>query len=120
MKHRTASWLILLWAVAWFGLIVPIHNRGQIRLDEADVGGCCHKSCASETDPSDQAPVSPEDPVGHCAVCFLVAHLDVPAATGLTLFPCAMVEVSACTVERRPASIPDRSVDSDRGPPILV
>jgi hypothetical protein len=88
MSRRGLHWLVLGFTTLWFGVLVPVHNRGEIAL----AGNSSH--CAGRTDPSpathchaaaDPIPSGEKNPdrgppaKGACAVCFFIAGLDTPA-----------------------------------------
>ena len=117
MFGTKVAWLNLVWAITWFAVIVPIHQRGQIKLDEAS-SGCCQQTCPTDAPaPSDQEPTDPAD---DCAVCFLVAHLDTPmpslAAPAMDLKAIGDLR----SFGHRIPNISDRPVECDRGPPSEV
>ena len=80
---------VLLWAAIWFGLVVPFHQRGQIGLPGQRSGtgspaaSCCARA-EGEAAPAgchESRKTKPARPSpGTCAVCFMVAQLDVPPA----------------------------------------
>ena len=100
MARRPVRWLVLWFAVAWFGVLVPVHNRGQIAVPGTEPaafsGAACHAdhaaaapaaqaahSCHSARpagcdrhDAPDQGPAPKRG--GSCAVCFFLAGLDAP------------------------------------------
>jgi hypothetical protein len=82
--------MVLGFACLWFGMLVPVHQRGMIQLPgpavaaaasaaqashcprAGDVKAPCHKAAAKEGD--GEAPASE----GNCAVCHFVLGLHVP------------------------------------------
>ena len=64
----------------WFGVLVPVHNRGEIREIGAGSASAGHARCpaaASECHRGDAAPDA-APPAGGCAVCVFIAGLDAP------------------------------------------
>ena len=84
MNHRGLRILVLLWACAWFGVIVPGHERGQIKLPGAGATQGCDSCCDA---PASHPKSSKEkaDPAANCAICFLTAQLQTPTTIDLTL-----------------------------------
>jgi hypothetical protein len=79
LPRRAVHWLVLCFATLWFGVLVPVHNRGEISLPGAPAraGSHCCPADSPDHDPDttpDQAPRS----AGTCAVCFFIAGLDTP------------------------------------------
>lgn len=98
MARRSVRWLVLCFAVVWFGVLVPVHNRGQIAMpgapgpaarhrchaDRSEVAQAarpahaCH-SAPLHADCRHHAPASDDDrDPESCAVCFFVAGLHTP------------------------------------------
>ena len=98
MASRPVRWLVLCFAALWFGVLVPVHNRGQIAVPGTEPGAfggatchashCtpapaaqaarpCHPTHAATTDADPNAP-APKHGGGSCAVCFFLAALDAP------------------------------------------
>lgn len=76
--------LVLAWAATWFVVIVPAHQRGVVTIPGAPgapgaerPAASCASCCESE---GDTPPGKSDDPVRRCAVCHIVAKLDVPPA----------------------------------------
>ena len=91
MDRRVTRILVLGFTCLWFGVLVPVHQRGAIRLPgpaavaaagptspthcgRAEAGLPCHRAPA---DPG-SSPDAPADGGGGCAVCHFIAGLDVP------------------------------------------
>src|SRR5688572_23818410 len=90
-----ARWLriaVLAQACWWFGLYVPVHQRGAIPIDTGrqseSVQGCC---VGHDNQVPDDPAQRPDDPVRRCAVCYLTAKLDVPPTLDLSILPCGLV-----------------------------
>ncbi|MCC6578931.1 MAG: hypothetical protein IT440_00695 [Phycisphaeraceae bacterium] len=84
-----------MWSLLWFGMIMPGHTRGSIRVPGAErtptIGSarsCCSRmgqpKPVQDTRPVDSKGDSGENSPGNsggpgkCAICYLVATLDVP------------------------------------------
>ena len=99
MASGCVRWFVLCFAVAWFGVLVPVHNRGQIAVPGTEpaafYGAACHAghaapAPAAQTAHSCHSPrpakcdhhAPDPDPApkrgGSCAVCFFIAGLDAP------------------------------------------
>lgn len=81
MSRRALHWLVLCFATAWFAVLVPVHNRGEIRLPGATpsgeaIAGHCHQS--APTQPIDPCHDPAQESPGSCAVCYFVTTLDAP------------------------------------------
>jgi hypothetical protein len=86
MPYRALRWLILGFATLWFGVLVPVHNRGEIALPGAKKS--CHAVAAHQCCPAAAHKAHSEhnhdcpDPAsplsGACAVCFFISGLDTP------------------------------------------
>lgn len=83
--------LILLWAIAWFGVVLPGHERGVIRVPGAPTvlrtdterrvaSGELQLSALSACPlcPLSRSGEDGEDPASTCALCQLIATLSVP------------------------------------------
>jgi hypothetical protein len=112
MFKRAGTWLMLIWAIAWFVFIVPGHTRGVIQLapdpfaaqenekkgesakSEQACGDCC---AAPKGKPGDGE--KPRPFMGKCALCDNVAKsmgaepfvIDLPLIGVLTLLEPAEV-----------------------------
>ena len=82
MSPRPARWFVLCFAALWFGVLVPVHNRGQIAVPGS--GRPCHSTAAASCHHRGpgQTPGPAPDPTpkrgSACAVCFFIAGLDTP------------------------------------------
>lgn len=114
MRHRFFRISLLLFVVAWFGVMVPGHRRGQIVL------AGCQKACCDPFNKTPSGPnhESPPQPAA-CAVCHLIAALDLPTPVQLHVPPLAFVR----PVEFCPPSSPfDTEIQFtcyERGPPVV-
>jgi hypothetical protein len=117
MSSPWLRWLVLCFACVWFGMLVPVHQRGQITLPGtgAPASGERQSHCSRAADPSSpchkrgqkpgekQAPAQP----GSCAVCHFIAGLHAPP-------PVVSVEARLGLLENLPAE--DRAVAPLRHP----
>ena len=148
MRQRWLHITMLLWAVWWFGLFLPAHQRGQITVPGAqeslvktacagacppqpDTGPACHTAGDPDPDheagrshhPEEQGPCDHEheddDPTRQCAVCHLVAKLPTPAPPDLTVPPLGPLHAQAPHAARSLVSLPCAPVYFGRAPPPL-
>ena len=120
MPPRALHWLVLCFATLWFSVLVPVHNRGEIRLPGAApapeaVSSHCHRGATDD----EQAPCHDRarESGGACAVCYFLAALDAPP-------PVTLVEARLGFVGLIDAPRPDTPVVAgvslpfhSRGPP---
>jgi len=121
MFGRITRILTLAWTCLWFVLIVPAHQRGQISLDlrvagdevaaTASCQGHCHDAPAES---GDDAP----EPANHCAVCEIVAKLDLPVTIDLTLPPAGLADLLPLATPEAPYVVRHRAATRDRAPPL--
>ena len=83
MRRRPLRWLVLCFATLWFGVLVPVHNRGEIAVPGSGAGSTptshCHSASSTQADAgSRHCPEKKPCPARACAVCFFVAGLDTP------------------------------------------
>ena len=87
MPRRALHWLVLGFTTLWFGVLVPVHNRGEIGVPGGD-GHCashpqatptppCHASTAEPRNKGDLPDSAPRQR-RTCAVCYFIAGLDAP------------------------------------------
>lgn len=120
---RSLRLLSVICLSAWFTLVVPAHERGQIRVpgaageSTAVCGpGSTEKTCCP-TDSEKDEPSPSEDPVQHCAVCELVAKLSTPDALALPLPPSAPLQDSFVANPINPPLAPASRSSQPRAPP---
>ena len=90
--QRRMHWAILIWATLWFGLILPAHPRGAVRIPGAPMA--C-EDCASQPmggDSDSPCHEDKKDPVGCCAVCHWVGKIDVVYVEFFTPAPLGLIE----------------------------
>ena len=98
MSRRALHWLVLGFTTLWFGVLVPVHNRGEMAVAGAYDGCAEHDTAAApvrachrvaDAPPAkhghcpDQGPDSAPRPGRACAVCFFIAGLDAPPPVSL-------------------------------------
>ena len=88
--HSSAFRILLLALLAaWFGVLLPVHVRGQIKLPGArpEAKHCCARDVPSRQDPG-ETPARSDD----CAVCHYLAGLDMPAVFVIDVRPLGRVD----------------------------
>ena len=129
MRSAALRWIVLAFTCAWFGVLVPIHQRGSIQLPgggtsccetkktetaQADVPACHRKPVA----PADDHDAPPAKPASNCAVCYFVAALDLPAPVLLTVPPLGPAEPLPTFDLPTPAEREYIATCLERGPPL--
>ena len=128
MRSSALRWLVLLFTIAWFGVLVPVHNRGAIQLPGSAAHACCKQSSdaaaanvpACHKPKSDGKPEPAKSGGGNCAVCYFVAGLDLPAPVMLDVPPLGPAEPVAQFDLPTPAEREHTRTRCERGPPSLV
>jgi hypothetical protein len=123
MQSLALRWFVLLFTVAWFGVLVPIHQRGAIQLPGSPVSSCCvHKNDGTAAKACHGEPQQSQNPTrnssGNCAVCFFVAGLDLPAPVMLDVPPLGPAEPVAQFDLPVPAEREHIRTHFERGPPL--
>jgi hypothetical protein len=84
MSSPLLRWSVLAFACLWFGMLVPVHQRGQIQLPggRADAASAVHCKgadghCNKKTKPAGKQDGTPKGRE-NCAVCHFVAGLHAP------------------------------------------
>jgi hypothetical protein len=83
MDSRFTRWLVLGFACLWFGMLVPIHQRGQIQLPGASAEMSRAKHCnkpnghCKKSEQPDKQEGEGKDR-DNCAVCHFIAGLHAP------------------------------------------
>jgi hypothetical protein len=119
MDSRLLRWLVLGFACLWFGMLVPIHQRGQIQLPGSkaqaaelatqcartpDGAAHCHKPPHEQTgqpQPAKQDGDKPEN----CAVCHYILGLHIPPPVMFEVAPLGLLRER---VAEEPAVAPVR------------
>lgn len=83
MLRRVLNIAALLWATWWFVYFAPMHQRGAVQVAGPDPAAAPakaeHSCCATDRPASSPPQEAPErNPSSRCAVCYLVAGLDIP------------------------------------------
>jgi hypothetical protein len=122
MHSRLLRCILLGFTCLWFGMLVPMHQRGQIQLPGSEreqasaAGGCCQKaakpSCHAGKSPKGGKPAP--NP-GNCAVCHFIIGLHAPppvtfVETRHGLLELARAEEPA-TIVARHAALPFHGLD---------
>jgi hypothetical protein len=107
MSSRLLRWIVLGFTCLWFGMLVPIHQRGQIQLpgrgasaSVAPSGHCnradapCHRKVAAGDKQHPQKPGTPGDRE-NCAVCQFILGLHAPPPVTWYVERLGLVEVLA-------------------------
>ena len=116
MSRRAINWSVAVFALAWFGVLVPVHNRGQIApfgaRTCADDHACCPDAHAERV-PAKGAP----NPGRACAVCFFIAGLHTPPPPTFVSHTFVLAGSTKVLPPARPdAAALDLHINS-RGPP---
>lgn len=118
MRCRSLRIALLVVIAAWFGVVVPLHPRGIVRLAgacEAEGRACCRPvGTSTREDPSKSKHV----PVDGCAVCQFVATLDLPPAIGIDVPPLGLIEQLNVPAPLEAPVIAWGDAHPERGPPI--
>lgn len=101
MRSAALRWLVLAFTCAWFGVLAPVHQRGVVQLPGSSPAKDC---CTTKPKHGDTAPVRN---TGNCAVCHLIATLDLPSTTDLSVGVLQLVEI-ARTPTPQPAFVAPR------------
>lgn len=120
MRRPALRWLVLLFTCAWFGVLLPVHNRGAIQLPGSPGPTCCQR-VTSPSKPCHQTPgkdCPPGKPAGNCAVCYFVAGLDLPVPVMLDVPPLGPAEPVARFELPAPAEREHTRARCERGPPL--
>jgi hypothetical protein len=110
MFKTFGTWFMLIWAIAWFGVIVPGHTRGVVQLapDPMALASCHDENakapapvdacCMGKPKPTTSGDASKDKPrpfMGKCALCDIAAksvtaepfHIDLPFVGLIELLP---------------------------------
>jgi hypothetical protein len=106
---------LLLLITIWFGVVVPLHPRGAIKLG-GECGGSGFKSCC-HTDKAAGGDSKPKPADPQCAICNFLATLDLPPSIGMDVPPLGLVEQVKPPAPQAAPVIAYLSPASERGPP---
>ena len=132
MRSRSLRILLIGIFSLWFGIIVPGHERGAIRVAGADANeagdGSCHtvkKSacdhCPTQSVPSgDQPAKAPSDPSQHCAICKFIGVLDAPTIITFDLPAVYLLSVLDPPTFECVRGVDHFFISCSRGPPLLA
>ena len=120
MRSLTLRWLVLLFTAAWFGVLVPVHQRGAIQLPGGTTSCCAHKAEKACHSGSQKPDVPAKGGSGNCAVCYFVAGLDLPAPVMLDVPPLGPAEPTDRVDLPIPAEREHIRTRCERGPPPIV
>jgi hypothetical protein len=120
MRHWVTRVLVLAYALAWFGVVVPGHQRGVISfgqnasaVNSANLPPCHQK----KQDPG--APATPKGKSGVCAICMMAAMTSPPPAVDSV--PQPALRESLVLAQPRSVFTPNVQLPStERGPPTTV
>jgi len=117
MQSRALRNSVLIFTALWFGVLLPVHTRGQIALP-GDESACeqAHSCCAANN-PTRSTPDVPKKSHS-CAVCYLIATLDLPAPLTISAPPPALVGLVRRDEPRQIVSHTPLLTCSERGPPL--
>lgn len=134
MRSRSLRILLIGIFSLWFGIIVPGHERGAIRVAGANTNATgdasCHTVAKSTCDhcptqsshssqSSDQPVKAPADPSQHCAICKFIGLLDAPIVIQFELPTVELMGMLDPPALRSIAALSVLSIDRGRGPPSL-
>ncbi|HAI12671.1 MAG TPA: hypothetical protein DCM28_13270 [Phycisphaerales bacterium] len=103
MHSKTFRILFLSFLCLWFGIIVPGHQRGQIKLPggtgKSVVNSCCAMRGGTLTQldftcPTNEKPKPSREDQKRCAMCQLIATLQVATPPLLTLAPMGLLAIT--------------------------
>ena len=115
MRGRAFRIFLLTLITVWFGVVVPLHPRGAIRLGGSACGGSSAKACCHGNQPAD-SPSKPKP--AECATCHFLAALDLPPSLSLDVPALGLVDELKISTPVAPAMVAHLLPVSERGPPI--
>jgi hypothetical protein len=116
MNGRSLRISLLIFVAVWFGVIVPGHRRGQIALAGWQPSCCAVPKAIHGVSPSKDQPTCPP---AACAVCHLLATLDLPTAVQLDVPPLGFITLAAHAARPNCFIADQPSLRFDRGPPVV-
>lgn len=128
MQCRALRWLVLGFTTLWFGVLVPVHNRGQIGLPGSecaarhDVASACHDATPSCHNTSGNSAgrehhESAPRPARACAVCYFIAGLDAPPPVTVIVTRLGFAGSTEVAAPQQPASVRITFPYHSRAPP---
>ena len=115
MRHWLTRVLVLLFTAAWFGVVVPGHQRGAISFPGTAVSTANLPPCHQKRLP--QSPTSPATP-RQCIICTLAAMTSPPPVVEEVSAP-AFAAALAVEASQSIASAHTPLPVSERGPPLV-
>lgn len=114
MRRKAFTWLLIAFTCAWFGALVPAHDRGRIQLPGPGAAAS-HACCVGgEHKPGDPAPAKNS---GNCAVCYFIATLDLPPTFELGIEPLGLLALANAPRPAVPVAASPLLSYHSRGPP---
>jgi hypothetical protein len=114
VRGRAFRIFLLALITVWFGVVVPLHPRGAIRLGSSACGGSSAKGCCHNDRPTD-SPSKPKP--AECAICHFLAALDLPPALSLDVPALGLVDELKLATPIRSTMVAYLLPVSERGPP---
>lgn len=114
MRGRAFRVFLLALIAVWFGVVVPLHPRGAIKLGGEcgpSAKACCHADKSSGRDSK------PKPADSQCAICHFLAALDLPSSIGMDVPPLGLIEQVKPPAPQAAPVIAYLSPASERGPP---
>jgi hypothetical protein len=105
---------LLIFFAAWFGVVMPVHRRGVVRLPGA--AAYAKSCCGPSRSPHEGSKPKSSDPL--CAVCHFLATLDRPAAVGVDVPPLGLAEELRLPAPAKAPVVERVAVNFERGPPV--
>src|SRR5689334_1212409 len=118
MQSRALRISVLIFAALWFGVLLPVHTRGQIALPGDESASEQAHTCCAANQANHSTPGAPKKSHS-CAVCYLIATLDLPAPLTINAPPPVLAGLVGREVPQRIVSYTSRLTCSERGPPLL-
>jgi hypothetical protein len=114
VRSRAFRICLLTLITVWFGVVVPLHPRGAIKLGGSACAGTSGKACCHNRAPSD--PDSKPNP-SQCAICHFLAVLDLPPAIGFDVPALGLSDELEFPAPVAVTTAADLLPVSERGPP---
>ena len=114
MTSRAFRILLLALVAAWYGAVLPGHQRGVVQMPGAGSGDpCCEQSKRHDADDPRESPNSPRS----CAVCFYMAALSQAAPPDLGIAPLGLRERERAPSSPAPVAVAVLPTYLGRAPP---
>jgi hypothetical protein len=115
VASRQIRILLLALLAAWFGVLLPVHVRGQIKVPGAAADAAT--SCCSADRPADDCSDFPAGS-NDCAVCHYLAGLDLPVVFTFDVRPLGRTHETLRAALTSTIIAPSLRLPSDRAPPV--